>query len=146
MDHEKKAEELFLKGYNCAQAVAASFADVLGMPEDVLLKSSCAFGGGFARQRYVCGALSGAGMVLGLLYTDPSPDGKKSNYQLVRGFSDSFKDEFGSIICSELLSGASHDDPPTPSERTNEFYKKRSCLDCVKFAARLLDEKIAEEK
>ena len=33
MDHGMKAAELFLQGYNCAQAVAVAFCDVTGLTE-----------------------------------------------------------------------------------------------------------------
>ena len=32
-NHEQRAKELFLSGYNCAQAVFAAFAPELGMDE-----------------------------------------------------------------------------------------------------------------
>ena len=33
MNHSEKAAELFLQGYNCAQAVAMAFCDVTGLDE-----------------------------------------------------------------------------------------------------------------
>ncbi len=143
MNYEDLAEEYFLKGYNCSQSVAAAFADVTGMDADTLLKLSCAFGGGFARQRNICGAVSGMGLVMGLLTADATPGAKKDCYALMQKMSTDFSAEFGSIICSELLSGnIAADHSPVPAQRTPEYYHKRSCKDCVRFAAKLVSEEI----
>lgn len=145
MNYEDKAEAYFMKGYNCAQSVAAAFSDKVGLPVETLLRLSCAMGAGFARTRNVCGAVSGMGIVLGLLYADDTPDAKKELYPLVRKLSDKFEEEFGSIICSVLLGDKIvSDHSPVPEARTPEYYKKRTCKDCVKYAARLVAEEIEE--
>ena len=146
-EYVRIAGETFQQGYNCCQAVAAAFADVAGLSRDEMLRASCAFGGGFARQRYVCGAVSAMGLVAGLVYGDDTPDCKKMLYPKVREMSDAFKDRFGSIICAELLNGiVTHDDPPTPEARTQEFYKRRSCSDCVRAAAEILAEDLLKNE
>lgn len=146
-EYAKKAGELFQNGYNCCQAVAAAFADVAGMPRDAMLRLSCPFGGGFARLRYVCGAVSAMGLVAGLVYGDDTPDCKKAMYPKVRELSDAFEAKFGSIVCADLLKGmASHSDPPTPEARTADFYKRRSCLDCVQTAAEILAEDLIKNE
>ena len=138
-----RAEELFRQGYNCSQAVAAVFAEKTGTDVDTVLKVSCPFGGGFARKRYICGAVSGMGIVLSLINADTSPDAKKTVYPAVRELCDDFEDHFGTIICSELLNNsASHDDPPSPEERSDKYYKKRCCIDCIRYAAELLESKL----
>ena len=45
----KRAEELFMQGFNCAQAVAAAFADVYGYSEEQMLRVSAGFGAGIGR-------------------------------------------------------------------------------------------------
>lgn len=145
MNYEDKAEAYFLKGFNCAQSVAAAFSNEVGLPTETMLRLSCAFGGGFARKRYVCGAVSGMGIVLGLLYADDTPDAKKAIYPLTRKLSDKFEAEFGSIICSVLLGEKiAADHSPVPEARTPDYYKKRTCKDCVKYAARLVAEEIEQ--
>ena len=137
----KKAEEYFLSGYNCAQAVAAAFADVVGLPAETVLKLACPFGGGFARLRYVCGAVSGMGLIAGLVYGTNKPDGKVEMYPKTRELADKFQSQYSSIICAELLNGiVTHGDSPVPEARTPEYYRKRTCLDCVKSAAAILTE------
>ena len=68
MTHTEKARDLFLDGYNCAQAVAMAFSDVTGIDEKLSARLASSFGGGIGRMREVCGAVSGMYMVLGVLY------------------------------------------------------------------------------
>lgn len=145
MDHSIYAAELFLEGYNCAQAIAVAFCDVTGLDKDFSAKMASSFGGGIGRLREVCGAVSGMVMVAGLLYGygNPNDDGsKKAHYFLVQELAGKFQDEVGSIVCREILKNPPTD--PNPSPRTAEYYAKRPCARMVMIAARLLDEYIAE--
>ena len=145
MDHGTKAAELFLNGYNCAQAVAVAFCDVTGLEPDFAAKMASSFGGGMGRMREVCGAVSGMLMVLGLLYGYDTPGddaGKKLQYQAVQALSSQFREQTGSIICREILKNPPSD--PNPSPRTAEYYAKRPCARMVLLAASILDEYIKE--
>ena len=73
MDHGMKAAELFLGGYNCAQAVAVAFCDVTGLDVDFTARMASSFGGGMGRMREVCGAVSGMLFVLSSLYGYDTP-------------------------------------------------------------------------
>ena len=140
MDHGLKAAELFLSGYNCAQAVAAAFGDVTGLTERQAAKMASAFGGGMGRMREVCGAVSGMLMVLSYLYGYDTPGddiSKRKLYGQVQELAAAFREENGSIICREILKNPPSDPNPTP--RTAEFYAKRPCAKMVMTAARLLD-------
>ena len=76
MDHVQYAGELFVGGYNCAQAVAVAFRDVTGLSEEFSARMAVSFGGGLGRLREVCGAVSGMALVAGLLYGSAlCPDG-----------------------------------------------------------------------
>ena len=68
MDHSIHAAELFLDGYNCAQAVAVAYCDLTGLTPDFSARMASSFGGGMGRRREVCGAVSGMFMVARLLY------------------------------------------------------------------------------
>ena len=63
-DHGRIAEQNFREGYNCAQSVLLAFGDVTGLDENTAAMLSSSFGGGLGRMREVCGAVSGAAMVL----------------------------------------------------------------------------------
>ena len=145
MEHDMKAAELFLGGYNCAQTVAVAFSDVTGLSPEFSARMASSFGGGMGRMREVCGAVSGMLMVAGLLYGYDTPGddvSKKAHYTLVQELAGKFRQEAGSIVCREILKNPPSDPNPTP--RTEEFYKKRPCTRMVMLAARILDEYIAE--
>ena len=145
MDHGERAAELFLQGYNCAQAVVVAFCDVTGLEPDFSAKMASSFGGGMGRMREVCGAVSGMLMVAGLVYGYDTPGddvSKKKHYTLVQELAGRFRREIGSIVCREILKNPPSDPNPTP--RTAEFYAKRPCARMVLLAGRILDEYMAE--
>ena len=67
MDNVSKAVELFERGFRCSQAVFAAFAEQFGITEKQALQIGACFGGGMNKGE-VCGACTGALMVLGLKY------------------------------------------------------------------------------
>jgi len=140
MDHGTKAAELFLSGYNCAQAVAVAFHEEMGLTESQAAKMASAFGGGMGRMREVCGAVSGMLMVLSQLYGYDTPGddvSKRKLYTQVQELAGKFREANGSIICREILKSPPSDPNPTP--RTAEFYAKRPCAKMVMTAARLME-------
>lgn len=141
MKHSEKAVELFLSGYNCAQAVSMAFCDCTKQEERLTAALASPFGGGMGRMREVCGAFSGMLMVLGILYGYDDPAAKEEKKQLyieVQTLANKFRTEAGSIICRDILKNPSSD--PTPAARTDEYYAKRPCARIVALAAKLLDE------
>ena len=145
MERTIYAAELFLKGYNCAQAVAVAFSDVTGIDKALSSRLACSFGGGMGRMREVCGAVSGMLMVAGVLYGYAEPEEgeiKKAHYTLVQELAAKFRAEAGSIICREILKNPPSD--PNPSPRTAEYYRQRPCARMVALAAAILDAYIAE--
>lgn len=144
MSYQKKAEELFCQGYNCAQAVFLTFAEELGMEKETALKLSSSFGGGMGGLREVCGAVSGMFMAVGLAegYTGKKvPEEKKAHYERLQKLAGAFEKENGSIICRELL-GLEKGVTPMPQERTKEYYQKRPCGELCGIAAKLVAEEL----
>ncbi|MBQ1928609.1 MAG: C_GCAxxG_C_C family protein [Clostridia bacterium] len=145
MNRSQKAKELFERGYNCSQAVLLAFADKFGMDFQTAQKISATFGGGMGRMREVCGAVSGMLMVLGLATNEyaPSDTAKKAEqYKAVQQLANEFRKKNGSIICRDLLGLSQSGEKisvPTPSERTDEYYKKRPCALLVQDAAEILE-------
>ena len=145
MDHGIKAAELFLEGYNCAQAVAVAFCDVTGLEEKTAARMVSGFGGGMGRLREVCGAVSGMFFVLSYLFgcDDPKADEeKKQLYTDVQGLAAKFQAQCGSILCRDLLDNPPSD--PNPSPRTAQYYKDRPCARFVMTAAELMDAFLGE--
>ncbi len=93
----------FNETFNCSQSVFAAFAPQLGIPEKVALKLGSPFGGGFARQGEVCGAVTGALLALGLAKGAEVPAGKGDIYRIGQELLDEFKSRHGSLLCRELI-------------------------------------------
>ena len=147
MDHAEKARTLFLEGYNCAQAVFCAFEDLTGLDREKSARLASSFGGGMGRMREVCGTVSGALMVLGLLrgYADPEdPKAKTDHYHLVQEFARRFREINGTIICRELLQGVKTKPGNDPEARTPEYYASRPCLRHCGEAAEIVDELLRE--
>lgn len=147
----ESAMAYFKQGYNCAQAVFLAFGDLTGMETDIAARMVSSFGGGMGRMREVCGAVSGALAVLGLLngYSDPADSaGKSRHYEDVREFAERFKTRTGSgtIICRELLDGArvNSEAGGDPEARTPTYYQKRPCGELCAIAADELDAMLRE--
>ena len=148
-NHAELARDNFLKGYNCAQAVAIAFSEEMGMGEEQLAKLASSFGGGFGKMREVCGAVSGAMLVYGALRGNSNPEdpvAKKEHYANVRAFADRFKAEHETIICRELLHniGLKKESGGDPEDRSPEYYRTRPCVRFVETAARILEGMLAE--
>ena len=142
MTCEERAAQNFLDGCNCAQAVLLAFSDQTGLDEDTARRIASGFGGGMAKMREVCGAVSGMLMALGLHrgYTDPKDkEGKAAQYEVIRALADEFKRENGSIICRELLGLDENFKPKPPEARTEAYYKNRPCGELCRHAAEILE-------
>ncbi|MBN2146140.1 MAG: C_GCAxxG_C_C family protein [Anaerolineales bacterium] len=101
----KQALDFFNQGYSCSQSVLATFAPGLGLPIETAFKIAAPFGGGIARTGDLCGAVTGAIMVLGLKYghtTPTEPNSKELTYQIVQEFLKQFKARHDTLLCSEL--------------------------------------------
>ncbi len=105
MTKTEKALDIFSKGFNCAQSVFAAFASELGVDEELALKLASSFGGG-ARNGEMCGAVSGALMVIGLKYGHYQPGDNKQKSKannISFEFTKRFREANKSIVCRELL-------------------------------------------
>ncbi len=146
-DKEKIAEDLFLQGYNCSQAVLAAFSDEIGLDRETAFKLSSSFGGGMGRMREVCGAVSAMFMIAGMKYGYSNPkdsNAKTEHYKLIQSLAATFKEENGSIVCKELLGLLKGPDSPVPEARTPSYYKKRPCVELVKSAAKIMSDYLEE--
>lgn len=105
MTHSEKANKYFCDGFHCSQSVLAAFADELGITQEQALRLGACFGSGM-RKGEVCGACTGALMVLGLKYGQCEKDDKESREKtniVTDRFLDEFKKINSSYICNELL-------------------------------------------
>ncbi|MFA9379191.1 MAG: C-GCAxxG-C-C family protein [Lachnotalea sp.] len=105
MNRKEEAISLFKDGFNCSQAVLSVFSDELSIDREMALKIATGFGGG-SRNGELCGAVSGALMVLGMKdghFIKGDNDRKSRSYGLAKEFTDRFKEVQGDIVCKNLL-------------------------------------------
>ncbi len=105
MTAKEKALDYFSKKFHCSQAVLAAYAEQCGLTEKQALQMGACFGSGM-RKGEVCGACTGALMVLGMLYgqydindTQSRQVANEVNVKMM----DRFKEKCGSYICNDLL-------------------------------------------
>ena len=100
-----KSIEYFSQKMHCSQAVLATFHEECGVSEEQAFKLGSCFGSGM-RKGEVCGACTGALMVLGLLYGQ-SHIGDQGERQRSNRINDLMIERFekanGSYICNDLL-------------------------------------------
>ena len=119
---EIAAEKKRCNSHNCAQAILHTYADVAGIREEAAMTIAGAFGGGMGNMEGTCGALVGAGLVLGLVNKDKVKSMKQMRQIMTR-----FQERNGATQC-KLLKGVG----------TKNVL--RECPLCVADAAEFLEE------
>jgi C_GCAxxG_C_C family probable redox protein len=100
------AESFFKEGFSCSQAVLAAFAEEFGLDSRVALKLAQPFGGGIAHRGDICGAVTGAFLVIGLQFGRTEAQdipARDRTYEAVSSFINKFEHTCGSVLCKELL-------------------------------------------
>ena len=146
--HGNLAVSNFMGGFNCAQSVFTAFCDVHGLDRDTAARVSSSLGGGVGRLREICGALSGALMVIGCLeggYDGGDIESKTAHYRDIQEFARRFEKEIGSIICRDILGLPPGPSDPVPEPHSPQYLASRPCPRCVETSARLLDAFLAEK-
>ena len=141
MSNGEKAVTNFQNGCNCAQAVVTAYAEETGLDKKHALAIATGFGGGIGRTQDVCGAVSGAIMILGLKYGSREGEGREkinATYSLTREFIGEFSKLKGTIKCKELLDGCN-----LSTEEGQAFFREHNlrekCWEYVRHACEVLD-------
>ncbi len=115
--------------YNCAQAVACAFAPVIGADKEQIYNAANAFGHGMGCLEATCGALVGAGLIIGTATKDRVKSMKGVSVILKR-----FEERNGSTICKKLK--GINVDPETGAMTAGK--PLRACNLCVADSAEFL--------
>ena len=118
------AEKLMCGTHNCAQAVICTYTDLIGIDEETARNLGNSFGSGMGNMEGTCGALVGAGIVLGLATKDRAV-ARKGMRQIMT----QFQQRNGATQC-KLLKGV----------ETGVIL--RECPGCVVDAAEFLEEQL----
>ena len=136
-----EAVHLFRSGFNCSQSVVSVFANEYNVDKAVLRLLSSGFGGGMGGMQNVCGAASGAFMILGLKYgyAEASESYKKPQlYNIIQDFSKQFIGQNGHLRCCDLLKCDLKTEEGKEYFKNNEL-KEAVCVKCVKNSVELLE-------
>lgn len=135
---ESRVEQVAAKhksGYNCAQAVACGYCDLIGVDEETMFRVTEGLGLGSGSMDGTCGAVAAACVIAGAKNSTAQmggPGSKASTYKIAKEIVKRFKDESGTVICKELK-GVETGTPAKP------------CPECVRDAARILEEVVFSE-
>ena len=131
----------YKSGFTCSSAVFSTFSGELGLDPDTAKKISCGFGAGISKTGNICGAVSGAILVIGLKYgkikqgDDPATEKTRA---LVREFIREFTARHGSVSCKELLGyNLNNPDEYAKAREAKLFFTK--CPELVHDAAAILE-------
>ena len=141
------AVAMFNSGYNCAQSVLACCGAKFGLPRETAIKVAQAFGGGMGRSGSVCGAVTGALMVIGLKhYVKDASDtaAKKEAGRLAQEFFKRFKARHKSLLCKELLGVDMSTDEGFRLAHSGPT--KSICPTLIKDAAEIIEDLLNSEK
>ena len=117
------------KGYNCAQAVACTYCDLVGVDEETMFKMTEALGLGMGGMEGTCGAITGACVLAGMKNSTGNlekPNSKGASYKLSRQLVEEFKNQNGATQCREL-------------KGVDTGKVLRACPDCIRDAARIAE-------
>lgn len=132
------------KGFNCCQAVFVPFATELGLSETQALMLASPFGGGIARTGSICGAVTGALMVIGLRYGMTSPEDKAAGEKtmaLSRVFLEQFQEVHETTHCNALL-GVDINTQAGFEAAKNDGRFLKICPEAIRSAVEILEELI----
>jgi C_GCAxxG_C_C family probable redox protein len=138
-DPIKTAQDHFDQKFNCSQAVFSAYAPKFGIQDEIALKLASPFGGGTAHQGHICGAVTGALMVLGLHKGSATPETKDETYRLAEDYIKQFQELHGSILCRELT-GYDISKPGELEKARETGVFKNICPGLVQTAAELVSE------
>lgn len=131
----EKAIEKHRQGYNCAQAVACTYCDLVGVDESTMFKMIEGFGAGMGGMESTCGAVSGAIALAGMKNSkgceDKSTKGK--TYKLSKEIAKEFTEINQSTVC-KVLKGV----------ETKKML--RTCDGCIEDAARIAEKILFQEE
>ena len=127
-----QAADYYCGGLYCSQAILSAFCEKYGLDKETAQRISFGFNSGF-RCAEVCGAVSGAILVVGLKYGDTKETGNAKTLEYMC----QFKEKHGSVRCCDLLGC----DIATPDGREKAIQQNlftTRCVDLVRSAAQLL--------
>lgn len=144
--HAGLAERAFQSGFNCAQSLVQAFSAGIPGGAEQAVRAATALGGGIARTGQMCGAITGALLVIGLRHGSSEPDraAKERVYAESQEFIRRFVELHGTSCCAELIGCDLSTEAGRAFAREHQVHRM-VCSLLVRDAARLLEEMIGAE-
>lgn len=120
------AEKKRCNSHNCAQSVVCTYCDLVALDGKTALDIAGAYGTGMGNMEGTCGALVGAGMIVGLATKD-----RNLSRARMKDIMEKFQQRNGATQC-KLLKGIGTGKP------------LRDCPDCVADASEFLEEYLSD--
>ena len=131
-----KVAEKHKSGYNCAQAVACAYCDLLGIDEETMFRMTEGLGLGMGGMEGTCGAISAAAVLAGLKISTADlekPNSKGTSYKAAKACIAAFKEKNSTIVCREL-------------KGVDTGKVLRACPDCICDAVAIIEENLFPEE
>lgn len=131
----------FMSGFNCAQSVLSVFAENYGLEKELALKLASGMGTGF-RLGEICGAASGAALVIGLKDGQSAAEDKLSKqdcYDKITQFMARFREVNRNVACRELL-GYDLSSPAQYAQAKALGLFDTTCVDLIRSSVGILEE------
>ena len=146
-ERKERALQCFADDLHCSQSILAAFSEECGITEEQAFRLGSCFGSGM-RKGNVCGACTGALMVLGLIYGETCA-GDKEGRQRTNALNDMMMDHFsevnGSCLCNELLGCDIRTREGVQYARDNHLFTE-FCPKMVASAVEILEEILSTRK
>lgn len=131
-----KVAEKHKSGYNCAQAVACAYCDLVGIDEETMFRMTEGLGLGMGGMEGTCGAISAAAVLAGLKISTADlekPNSKGTSYKAAKACIAAFKEKNSTIVCREL-------------KGIDTGKVLRACPDCICDAVAIIEENLFPEE
>ena len=143
MMHKRSADAVaaFSRGASCSMAVFSAYAPDLGLDAGMAACIASPFGAGISRTGDICGAVSGALMVIGLAQRKEDirdAPSREKVYALSKRFMDEFTARNGSVMCTDLI-GYDLSDPQQYAEAREQKVFANRCVKLVREAGEILE-------
>ncbi len=129
------AEQAYINGGTCAQAVISAYAKDMGLDEIMARRMMETFGGGIAGRQEACGAFVAANLILSYIGSNGKfeyGESRNKNFARTREMASKFEERYGGLKCIDALKG----NKP----------KAGYCHDTVLQTAKMLEKVLANHK
>lgn len=135
--------EYFSQGFNCAQAIVASYTDRSGLSREDSLGVAAGFGGGIAGMQKTCGAITGAIIVLGSsLY---NPDNPTVSTHIIKQYGQTLakllENKYGNTNCKGII----NKEKKITAQNNAQKKQGEICLEVLKDTCTILDEMLKSQ-